>query len=540
VNHNSNGSSSGGSSISSSSVEQKNESGSTQSNASGSHSGNGTESVAPEAFSEADTRDDLPFHSAPEGYWKYNDTTAGVHPNSGIGNRGVFTQVNENGEELENAQELGHVRFGPEHSMGEDDFPEIDGEKRDPEDGEILQFDQSAGFKNRQWATGNRQGDSSIDSSKHGGAGETKASVTERDADGNVTETTYGESLTAPAEDEYFQLAPSDEITSKMSSVSGSTKTHDSGNEPPSEPPGSPNGSVPDAGSSSESHAGGESESHTESSSFASEESSSEPVEVDQEEAREIATGIGNDMNEMGLGAESMSGGAIHSQAAEAAENHDGIEPEHKEAVTHAVVDQYNEEFNTDHETDGSLFELTESSGSSEPSAEPSSGESGSNEVVEVGPESGGPGGHPPDIAASESEPEGDANADQGSVEHQAGNSGPSIADEIEEEVVEQNSEGDEWENISEEYTEPESGENAQAGHSEGSKGSEETEQVEDIPETEISQPEESGPSYEEGMANYSHVNLGQLENGHDEQEVVEKEDEDEEEIEEEGGGSGN
>lgn len=185
---------------------------------SGSDSGSGgwnpTEEVSGNEVMGADTEDDLPGTVAMEGDWVYSDTTP--HGHDSIARRGVLSEADEDGSPVEDGAEVGYVRFSDEHAMGSDDKPEIDGERRDPHVGEVVNFDSDNGFATRQWATDNPMGDTAIDSEKHGGAGETP---------GMGENYPNGEDVD-PA-DEYMQIVPRNDSTSKFHSAE-ETSTPDS------------------------------------------------------------------------------------------------------------------------------------------------------------------------------------------------------------------------------------------------------------------------------------------------------------------------
>ncbi|WP_256418079.1 hypothetical protein [Halorubrum laminariae] len=255
------GGSSGGSSDSSFGGVSSPSGGSSPSSDSSSGSGgwSRTEQKSGHEVMEADTESDLPGSVAMEGDWTFSDTTPAGHDK--IAKRGIFTEADESGSPVEDGAEVGYVRFSDEHAMGSDDMPEIDGEERDPQSGEVVNFDSDNGFATRQWATKNAMGDASINSEKHGGAGETPAMG--RD---------YEQGEEVDPDDEYMQLVPHNDSTSKLHTTEEI------------------NHSSPDNGPSSDGHSSEPNTPHSEPSSHESEsaaehvatESSSEP-ETDTE-----------------------------------------------------------------------------------------------------------------------------------------------------------------------------------------------------------------------------------------------------------------
>lgn len=216
-----------------------------------------TKQVSGEEVMKANTEDDLPGTVSMEGNWVYSDTTPEGHDS--IAKRGIFTEANTDGTPLEDGAEVGYVRFSEDHAMGSDDLPEIDGERRDPTGGEVVSFDSDNGFATRQWATKNPMGDTSIDAERHGGAGETIPMADEYDENDRVN-----------PDDEYMQIVPRNNATSKLHTVedNGDTSTDSTSG-------GGGGGSGGDGGSDDSGPAGFDQEAST------SESEKSAPVEPD-------------------------------------------------------------------------------------------------------------------------------------------------------------------------------------------------------------------------------------------------------------------
>ena len=161
-----------------------------------------TQTVDAEEITQADSTEDAPFNVAPEGNFIFEDTMDGVaDDDEKIGARGIFYETNENGEKKEDGEHFGYVRFTNEHEMGADAKPEFDdGERRDPEDGEVVGFNGNNGMGTRMWSTANNHGDPFINAEEHGGNGETPARG-------------FGmeDQETVPEETEYNQVFPHSE-----------------------------------------------------------------------------------------------------------------------------------------------------------------------------------------------------------------------------------------------------------------------------------------------------------------------------------------
>jgi hypothetical protein len=193
---------------------------------SGSHetsSGSGPETVSSEELVQADnSQEDLDYKTSPEGQWVYEDTWnedeieqdmydgSDASADDMIAARGVLHEADENGNVREDGASVGYVRFGSEHGLDESPAPEIDGERRDPQDGETVEFDEESGVKTRQWATeeGFNYADSRVQESsgiEHGGE------------EGAVTRFEDGEEVSADPDNQYIQVVPDED--SQLSSA---------------------------------------------------------------------------------------------------------------------------------------------------------------------------------------------------------------------------------------------------------------------------------------------------------------------------------
>jgi hypothetical protein len=188
----------------------------------------GPDTVSGEELVQADnSREDLPYKTSPEGQWVYEDTWneseiehdmydgSDASADDVIAARGVLHEADENGTIKEDGASVGYVRFGTEHGLSESPAPEINGEQRDPEDGEVVEFDDDSGVKTRQWATeeGFNFADSRVQQSSaidHGGE------------EGAVTTFQDGEEIEADPENQYIQVVPDED--SKLSSA-GTTES---------------------------------------------------------------------------------------------------------------------------------------------------------------------------------------------------------------------------------------------------------------------------------------------------------------------------
>ncbi|QLH82174.1 hypothetical protein [Halosimplex pelagicum] len=200
-----------------------NESSPSSSSDSESGSSSGPDTVSGEKLARADnSQEDLPYKTSPEGQWVYEDTWnedeieqdmydgSDASADDMIAARGVLHEADENGNVKEDGASVGYVRFGSEHGLDESPAPEIDGERRDPQDGETVEFDEESGVKTRQWATeeGFNYADSRVQESsgiEHGGE------------EGAVTRFEDGEEVSADPDNQYIQVVPDED--SQLSSA---------------------------------------------------------------------------------------------------------------------------------------------------------------------------------------------------------------------------------------------------------------------------------------------------------------------------------
>jgi len=291
------------------------ESSSSGSGGSDAGSSSGPETVSGDELVQADnSQEDLPYKTSPEGQWVYEDTWneseieqdmydgSDASADDVIAARGVLHEADENGNVKEDGASVGYVRFGSEHGLSESPAPEINGEQRDPEDGEVVEFDEDSGVKTRQWATeeGFNFADSRVQQSsavEHGGE------------EGAVTTFQDGEEVEADPENQYIQVVPDED--SQLSSA-GTTE--------------SPGGSASEAGG--ESAGGGSSDSGSSENAGSETVSSGSPAESAAGGAEDVEVGGEESATEDISGSAEFEGGRIQHEDLEGAGSREELDGE--------------------------------------------------------------------------------------------------------------------------------------------------------------------------------------------------------------------